>query len=468
MVAGRIAFDFANTMADVVGKQHGVTKAELAGVDGKLRDGHTGLAQLRKAGKVAFFDLPYQKENIRQVKSLAAKVAGKFDAVVVLGIGGSALGTIALRTALCHAFHNELPAKSRKWPRLYVEDNVDPAHTKELFDIVNPKKTLFVVISKSGSTVETMSQLLLVRNLLGGHMKKNVIAITDKRKGCLRPIADAETLGSLDVPDGVGGRFSVLSPVGLLPAAVCGMDIDSLLAGAADADKKLCSSADIDANDAYKAAAIEYILYGKGNSLSVMMPYASSLRDVADWYCQLWGESLGKNDRVGPTPIKALGVTDQHSQVQLYREGPNDKVFTFLAVKQFKHSLKIPAGYKNVDALNYIGGHTFNQLLEYERIGTTLALTDACRPNYTITLPEVSAYTIGQLLHLLEVKTAISGQLYGIDAFNQPGVEAGKVLAYGLMGRKGFASARQWVKDKQAGKKVQSIDKLMKSLEGGG
>jgi len=186
---------------------------------------------------------------------------------------------------------------------------------------------------------------------------------------------------------------------------------------------------------------------------------------VADWYCQLWAESLGKTRDVGPTPIKALGVTDQHSQVQLYRDGPNDKVFCFLGVGQFRHELPIPAGFEKVSALNYIGGHTFNELIEYERIATTLALTDALRPNYTITLPEVSAYTIGQLFHMLEVKTAMAGQLYGVDAFDQPGVEAGKVLAYGLMGRKGYAEARKWIEAKQAGEAVASVDEIIKNLK---
>ncbi len=424
-----LRFDFANAR---------VAADELNALDGRLAAGHGALAELRRAGRVAFYDLPYRNESIRRLRELAKRVEGRFDAAVVLGIGGSALGTIALRSALCHPLYIELHAPQRKTPRLYVEDNVDPDRFKSLFDVIDPKRTLFIVISKSGSTVETMAQLLLVRSLLGGDMKKNVVAITDERKGALRPIADAECLGSLDVPDGVGGRFSVLSPVGLFPAALVGIDIDELLAGAADADKRRCASPRLEENDAYMAAAIEYILYTKGHHISVMMPYSNALRDVADWYRQLWAESLGKTPEVGPTPVKALGVTDQHSQVQLYRDGPNDKVFCFLGVGRFANELEIPAAYPDVDALSYIGGHTFNQLIEYERIATIRALTDAGRPNYTIALPEITPYAIGQLFHMLEVKTAISGQLYGVDAFNQPGVEAGKILAYALMGRAGY------------------------------
>jgi len=464
MTPKQITFDFTNAMADAVGPEHGVEPGELAEVAQRLPDGHAALADLRASGKVAFFDLPRRAESIQRVKDVAASVEGKFDAAVVLGIGGSALGAIAVRSALCHPHYNELTPEQRGTPRLYVEDNVDPDHLKGLLDVLDPKRTLFIVISKSGSTVETMSQFLLARSFLGGEMKHNVIAITDEQKGSLRPIADAECLASLEVPDGVGGRFSVLSPVGLLPAAICGIDIDGLLAGAADADAQRCASPSLDENDAYMAAVVEYILDSKGHRLSVMMPYSSALRDVADWYRQLWAESLGKTPDVGPTPVKALGVTDQHSQVQLYREGPNDKVFCFLKAGAFHTELDIPPGYPDVDALNYIGGHTFNELIEYERIATTLALTDAGRPNYTITLPAVTPYALGQLFHMLEVKTAIAGQLYGIDAFNQPGVEAGKVLAYGLMGRKGFGPAKQWIEDKQAGKPVPPLQDMIDGL----
>jgi glucose-6-phosphate isomerase len=460
-----IHFDLHNAMAETVGEEHGATAADLAAVAERLPAGHAALQQLREAGEVAFYDLPTDAANIQAVKDVAAQVAGKFDAVVVLGIGGSALGTIAVRTALCHPMYNELPAGQRGGPKLFVEDNVDPDHLRGLLDVLEPERTLFIVISKSGSTVETMSQFLLAKDLMGGDLSRNVIAITDKTAGALRPIADAECLASLVVPDGVGGRFSVLSPVGLLPAALMGIDIDQLLAGAKDADEQRCASASLDENDAYLAAALEYILYNKQHRLSVMMPYASALRDVADWYKQLWAESLGKNDAVGPTPVKALGVTDQHSQVQLYREGPNDKVYCFLGVGRFNHTVDIPPGYADVDALKYIGGHSFNELIEYERIATTLALTDAGRPNYTITLPEISAYTLGQLFHMLEVKTAISGQLYGIDAFNQPGVEAGKVLAYGLMGRQGYEPVKAWIEDKQAGRPTDSLDDMIDGLE---
>jgi glucose-6-phosphate isomerase len=451
-------------MAGAVGVKHGVTQDELAGVAARIPDAHAALRKLRESGEVAFYDLPYRRDSVDRVKALADQLAGRFDDVVVCGIGGSALGTIALRSALCHPLYNELSAEARGTPRLYVEDNVDPAGLRALLEVIDPARSLFIVISKSGSTVETMAQFLLVRSLLGGRMKDNVVAITGTEGSTLRPIAEEDCLAVLEVPEGVGGRFSVLSPVGLLPAALCGIDIDGLLAGAADADRRRCASESLDENDAYMAAAAEYILYGKGHKLSVFMPYAAALRDVADWYRQLWAESLGKNLDVGPTPIKALGVTDQHSQIQLYQAGPNDKVICFLALEDYGEPLEIPPAYTDAEALGYIGGHTFNELIEYERLATSLALTDASRPNYSITLPEVSPYAVGQLLHMLEVKTAISAQLYGVNAFDQPGVEAGKVLACGLMGRKGYEAAAQWVQGKRAGKAVPPLEQLLRKL----
>jgi len=254
----------------------------------------------------------------------------------------------------------------------------------------------------------------------------------------------------------VGGRFSVLSPVGLLSAAMTGIDVSALLAGAAYADK-LCSEPDVWRNPAYMNAAIHYLGYERGRTLSVMMPYAQALKDVADWFAQLWAESLGKKHdldgnvvHIGPTPIKALGVTDQHSQVQLYVEGRFDKIVNFVAVERFQNEVPIPSGWPDTPEVNYLGGHTLNELMKVEREGTALALAEAGRPSVTFTLPEVNAFTVGQLLFTLEVQTAAIGELFRINAFDQPGVEAGKIAAYALMGRTGYEARRQEI---QAGRK---------------
>ncbi|MBN2582183.1 MAG: glucose-6-phosphate isomerase, partial [Planctomycetes bacterium] len=371
----------------------------------------------------------------------------------VLGIGGSALGATAVYTACAKPYASLLDKKQRKTPRLFVVDNIDPAQFAALLAMIDPAKSLFVPISKSGSTAETMSQFMICRDLLrkrlGTKYARNVVAITDQAKGYLRPIAEQEGYETFPVPDGVGGRFSVMSPVGLFPLAMVGIDIKALLAGAAAMDRR-CESPDLGRNPAFMSAALQYLCYQRGKPLSVMMPYSQALRDVADWYRQLWAESLGKirtrggkKECVGPTPIKALGVTDQHSQVQLYREGPNDKVFTLLAVGDFGRDVTIPKVFGDVEGCGYLGGHTMGELMDAERRATTFALTKSLRPNVTITLPVVNEHTVGQLLYMLMVQTSFAGELLGINTYDQPGVEEGKIATYALMGRKGFAAARK-------------------------
>jgi len=291
---------------------------------------------------------------------------------------------------------------------------------------------------------------------LGSDYKSHIVATTDKKSGILRQIADSENFTTFVVPDDVGGRFSVFSAVGLLPFALLGIDIDAMAQGIKDMDKSL-QSRDIHSNIAAQNALIHYLMdkeYGK--NLSVMMPYSSRLKFVSDWYVQLWAESLGKNkDRnghdvnVGPTPIKALGVTDQHSQIQLYNEGPNDKVITFIRVKEFDTTLEIPHSFADT-GIGYLGGKTMNSLLNAEADSTRVALSDYSRPTITITLDKVDAYNVAQLLYMLEVQTAIAGELYNINAFNQPGVEQAKNYTYALMGRAGYEESAKSLQAKMA------------------
>jgi len=252
-------------------------------------------------------------------------------------------------------------------------------------------------------------------------------------------LADKEGILSFVVPSNVGGRFSVFSPVGLMSAAFTGINIEKLLSGAAEMDAK-CSNDSLMKNPAALYAAIQYLFYWLKRPMSVMMPYSNALYGISDWYRQLWAESLGKkiNRRgeiinVGPTPIKALGATDQHSQVQLYIEGPQDKIVTFLSVEQFDKTVKIPT----YDS-HYLGGRSLNELLKAEEEATRMALTKENRPNLTVSLPKITPETIGQMIYMFELATAYAGELFDIDAFNQPGVELGKQLTYALMGRAGF------------------------------
>ncbi len=414
----------------------------------KLRDGFI----LPHDEPVTFFDLPYQRKVVTDIKKTADKIAATFDNFVVLGIGGSALGTIAVHNALNHPYHNLLSKKRRNGrPRLFVLDNIDPTILDRLDDVIDMKRTCFNVITKSGSTAETMSQFLLFRDKLiraVGKKKhvKHIIATTDEKKGILRGIVSKEGYRSFVVPYGVGGRFSVMSAVGLLPLSVAGVDVDRFLAGARDMDRELRASNSVEKNHALRGAALLYLMDRKfKRSITVMMPYANGLYLVADWFRQLWAESLGKNSsldgksvNVGLTPVKSLGVTDQHSQVQLYSEGPDDKVYIFIRVEKFDSTVTIPKSFSRVEGLGYLGGHTFNELLDIEQKATEVAIARNGHPSYTITMPKVDAYNIGQLLHLLEVQTAYMGGLYNINAFDQPGVEQGKQFAYGLMGRKGY------------------------------
>jgi glucose-6-phosphate isomerase len=437
-------------MSDMLGEEQGISKKSIDAMAGKLIEAAKALETKRAEGRMQWRDLPYnQKETVADILETAAKIKDKFEVFVVLGIGGSALGPIAVQQALNHLHYNELSKEQRGGcPRLYVVDNVDPERMEALFDVIDVEKSLFNVITKSGSTSETMAQFLIVhdmlKNRLGEEYRSHLIATTDKEKGNLIKIAGELGLKTYTIPEGVGGRFSELSPVGLLAAAVCGIDIEELLAGAAYMDE-ICKEEDVYKNPAYMAATLQYLAMKDGKNISVMMPYADSLKYMADWYAQLWAESLGKRYNqngeevfAGQTPVKALGVTDQHSQIQLYTEGPFDKVVTFLGVERYRTSMLISRGFEDIPAVSFLGGHTLNELIHAEQAATEYALLKAKRLNRTITLPEVNAFTVGQLLYFMEVETAFAGELMEINAFDQPGVEEGKNATYALLGRPGY------------------------------
>ncbi len=450
----KIKFDYNNMMSDFIGEEQGFSSKDLADNKKIAEAAHKRVAENRGKGMMGWTELPYnQKEIVNDIMATAKIIRKKFDNFVVLGIGGSALGPTAVFQALCHLRHNELPARKRKAPKLYVEDNVDPERMASLLDVLDLNKTVFNVITKSGATSETMSQYLIIMDLLkkkfGDKAKEHMIATTSAKKGNLIKIAQEEGLKTFYIPDGVGGRFSELCPVGLLPAAVLGIDIKVMLEGAAFMDK-ICKSKDYRKNPALVAALLQFMSMKKGKNISVMMPYSDGLRYVADWYCQLWGESLGKavdldgnTVYAGQTPVKALGVTDQHSQIQLYREGPFDKVITLIAVDNFRAEVTISEGCENIPDVNFLCNHTMNELINSERKATEYALTTANRPNCTITVPEINAFTIGELLYMFELETAYTGAMLNVDTFNQPGVEGGKNATYALFGRKGYEETKK-------------------------
>ena len=412
-------------------------------------------AMVTKRDKMAWRELPYNQEGVvKDITDYVKEVKDSIDAFVVLGIGGSALGPLAVQQALNHPYWNELPKEKRGgYPKLYILDNVDPERLVYFLDAVDPTRCLFNVVSKSGSTSETMSQFMIIQQVLEEKMGKDgargrIVCTTDAKSGNLITIAKAEGYKYFIIPSAVGGRFSELTPVGLLPAAFCGIDIKGLLVGAAQMDEA-CKASDIYKNPAHMYALLHYIGMLEGKNISVVMPYADSLKYISDWYAQLWAESLGKaydNDgkvvNVGQTPVKALGVTDQHSQVQLYAEGPYDKIIVFLGVDEYRETITIPKTYSDMPSLGFLGGVTHNDLIKTEQAATEYALTKANRQNMTLTLPKVTAHTLGQLLYFFEVATAYAGELLNIDAFDQPGVEEGKNATYAMFGRPGYEAKK--------------------------
>jgi glucose-6-phosphate isomerase len=447
----RLRIDYTNVLSSAVGEEHGIAPAELESLAGSSR---AALASVlaRRGKDLRWLDLPGEEKVHEQILDYAASVQGRFKNVVVLGIGGSALGNIALQAALNSPYHNLFPPAGL--PRLFVLDNIDPDLVGEFIDGFDPSETLFNVISKSGTTAETMSQFLIFRRHLVDRLGEkehadHVVVTTDERSGVLREIVRREGYASFVVPDGVGGRYSVLSPVGLVSAALVGIDIKGLVAGAA-AMGEACAGGDLEGNPALVHAAVQWLMQSKkGKPISVTFAYSHRLASLADWYAQLLAESLGKRKSrqgkevfAGPTPVRAVGVTDQHSQVQLYAEGPFDKWFTILAVDAPDHAVAIPNAWEDLEAVAYLGGRTLNELFQAEREGTRIALTEAKRPNLSIHFPSVTPHTIGQYLYLMELAVAVMGEHYGVDAFDQPGVEAGKIAAYALMGRKGYEKRR--------------------------
>ncbi len=409
----------------------------------------------RSAGDMGFFDVPYATDTARRVREVADSFGQWFEDVVVLGIGGSGLGTVTVRDALLGLHWNALDDEGREYfPRLHVLDNPDPVTVTGLLDRLDLRRTLFNVVSKSGSTAETMAQYLIVKERLAGVVEEDKVRghflfTTDPEKGALRRIADAEGVPTLPVPANVGGRFSVLSPVGLWPAAVCGIDTDALLAGAAAMEER-CRAERLLENPAGLLAVLLHLADTEwGAPIHVLMPYADRLRSFALWFQQLWAESLGKprpggdgREGVGPTPLPAVGATDQHSQVQLFMEGPRDKVVVFLAVADPGSDVSIPRLHPEIDQLGYLGGHSLAELLDAERRATAEALRRRGRPNMTLEVERITPETLGGLFMLFEIATVFAGALYGVDPLNQPGVELGKELTYGLLGRKGYEAPR--------------------------
>lgn len=444
----KLRLDYNNMMSEAIGGE-GLEASVFEDNAALISRAYQNVMDNRGKGWQEWCDLPFVKEDyLDEIISYCDGIRGKAESFVVFGIGGSALGPIAVLQALMHLHHNELPREKRNAPRFYVEDNVDPERMAALLDVIDVKTAYFNVITKSGETSETLSQFLMVYDLLKKELgkeeaKKHIIVTTSDGKGTLYNLAVKEGFKHYAVQPGVGGRFSVLCPVGLIPFAVMGIDIKAMLKGAAEMSKA-SANPDVRSNPALISAFMQYESMKRGKNISVLMPYADSLKYMADFYCQIWAESLGKavdkdgkTVNAGQTPAKSLGVTDQHSQVQLYTEGPFDKVVTFIGVDDYRCTQTIPDD-SEVDACDFLKGHTLNELINCERKATEYALRKAGRCNFTVYLPRVDAETVGELLMYFMYETAFAGAMLNIDTFNQPGVEEGKKATFAMLGRKGY------------------------------
>jgi len=442
---------------------NGISENELEETLPSFVQVHRALQAMHEIGQVQFLNLPYLEEVLQHVEDRAGELRSAFDTMVVLGIGGSGLGAKAVEEAIfgpIFAGAVPLPVK-----RLFVLDTLDPDYLGRLFSGLDLERTVFNVVSKSGNTVETMAQFMYLHDLLkqklgAERFRRHLLMTTDPQKGALRQIARQEELESFEILPGVGGRFSVLSPVGLLPSAFLGVSIREMAEGAIRIIKR-CKGEDLWTNPAAMLAMVTYLLaknHGRPNL--VLFNYAERLNRCVEWFRQLWAESLGKRFdlegrevRSGITPIQASGPRDQHSQMQLYVEGPQDKMVMLWSQEKFDQDLKIPKAYPEMESLNYLGGKGFGEVLQAEMVATEQSLKEAGVPNFRLMMYGVDAYGLGQLFYLLEIATVYVGGLLGVNPYDQPGVETGKKFLYGKLGREGSeefgAALARKLKDKR-------------------
>ncbi|MEL3974478.1 glucose-6-phosphate isomerase [Rossellomorea oryzaecorticis] len=419
---------------------------ELTYLSDAVKVAHHSLHEQTGAGSdfLGWVDLPvdYDKEEFSRIQKSAEKIKSDSDVLLVIGIGGSYLGARAAIEMLNHSFYNALPKEKRSTPQvLFLGQNISSTYMRDLMDLLDGKDFSINVISKSGTTTEPAIAFRIFRKMLEEkygveEARKRIYATTDKAKGALKTLANDEGYETFVVPDDVGGRYSVLTAVGLLPIAVSGVEIEQMMKGAAEAREDF-SKSELTENPAYQYAAVRNVLYNKGKTIEMLINYEPGLQYFSEWWKQLFGESEGK-DQKGIFPSSANFSTDLHSLGQYVQEGRRDLFETVIKVQEPRHELKIEKADSDLDGLNYLAGETVDFVNNKAFEGTLLAHTDGGVPNLIVEIPAMDAYTFGYLVYFFEKACAMSGYLLGVNPFDQPGVEAYKVNMFALLGKPGF------------------------------
>lgn len=407
---------------------------EVEYLEPMVLEAHKMLKEKTGAGSefLGWLDLPinYDKEEFNRIKASAEKIRKDSDVLIVIGIGGSYIGARAIIEMLSHSFYNSLSKEKRKSPEIfYVGNNISSTYMVDLLDSIQDKDISVNVISKSGTTTEPAIAFRIFKELLEkkygkDEAVKRIYATTDMSKGALKTLSNAEGYETFVIPDDVGGRFSVLTAVGLLPIAICGINIDELMKGAADARKEY-NNVDLKENQCYKYAAVRNALYRKGKTTEILVNYEPCLHFYGEWWKQLYGESEGKDNK-GIFPAAVDFSTDLHSMGQYIQEGMRNIFETVLNVKKSRQTITVKQNEENIDGLNFLAGSTMDLINKKAFQGTVLAHNDGGVPNIIINIPELTPYYAGYLIYFFEKACGISGYLLGVNPFNQPGVEAYK------------------------------------------
>ncbi|WP_066258507.1 glucose-6-phosphate isomerase [Neobacillus drentensis] len=419
---------------------------ELTYLRDAVKVAHHSLHEQTGAGNdfLGWIDLPtnYDKEEFSRIQKSAEKIKADSDVLLVIGIGGSYLGARAAIEMLQHSFYNVLTKEQRKTPQvIFVGNNISSTYMQDLIDVLDGKDFSVNVISKSGTTTEPAIAFRIFRKLLEEkygqeEARKRIYATTDKARGALKTLATEEGYETFVIADDIGGRYSVLTAVGLLPIAVSGANIEKIMEGAQQAQADFGHS-ELEDNAAYQYAAVRNVLYNKGKTIEMLINYEPGLQYFSEWWKQLFGESEGK-DQKGIYPSSANFSTDLHSLGQYVQEGRRDLFETIIKVEKPRHELKIEAFENDLDGLNYLAGQTIDFVNNKAFQGTMLAHTDGGVPNLIVNIPAMDEYTLGYLVYFFEKACAMSGYLLGVNPFDQPGVEAYKVNMFALLGKPGF------------------------------